>query len=254
MNISHRGRNAIVTGAAGGLGIAIVHALSESGARVAMVDSKESVFATATNLDSSGERISAFQGDVTSPDDVQRIVRSVNDLWGSTHILVNNAGIAPKHGGIKPAFEAVERSEWQSVMAVNLEGPFLFCQAVLPRMRSAEWGRIINISSGAGRTASPTAGAAYGTSKAGLIGLTRILATEVASQHITVNSIAPGRINTAPIRIFGSEANEVYRQMIPVGRFGEPEEVAAAVVFLSSSQASYITGATLDVNGGRFMG
>lgn len=254
VNYSRNKRTAIVTGAAGGLGRAISKELLRKDVRVAMFDKDDGIFDAAAELEAGPENVRVQLCDITAARETAAAVEAVEEAWGGVDILVNNAGIAPKHPSGKPRLEDVEFDEWRSVMAVNLDAPFRMCQLVLPHMRKAKWGRVVNMSSGAGRTSSPTSGAAYGTSKAGLLGFTRMLATEVALDGITVNSVAPGRIETPPIKIFGETANSEYRALIPMQRLGDAEEVAAAVVFLASEDASYITGATIDVNGGRYMG
>jgi len=173
--------------------------------------------------------------------------------FGGVDILVNNAGISPKHDGRKAPVARMGTEEWQRVLDVNLTGAFLCARACLPGMMERRWGRIVHIASQAGRTRSELSGAHYGASKAGLASLARTLACEVGELGITVNSVAPGRIDTPMAQTVSPEVNERYRAGIPVRRFGTPDDVAAAVSYLASEHAAFVTGVTLDVNGGAFM-
>jgi 3-oxoacyl-[acyl-carrier protein] reductase len=165
-------------------------------------------------------------------------------------ILVNNAGISPKHAGGKLLTIDTPLSEWQEVMRINLKGPFLLARACIPLMRIGGWGRIVTMSSLAGRTGSRLPTTSYAASKAGVIGLSRVLAEEGGRDGITVNCVAPGRIATPMSNESGADVQREYAARVPVGRLGVPEDIAAAVAFLCSEAASNITGATLDVNGG----
>ncbi|TIV27106.1 MAG: SDR family oxidoreductase, partial [Mesorhizobium sp.] len=148
----------------------------------------------------------------------------------------------PKHGGRKATVEEMLAVEWRQVLEVNLTGAFLCCRACLPHMRAAKWGRIINIASVAGRTKTEIAGAHYAASKAGMMALARTLAVEVGSANITVNSIAPGRIETPMAAAAGAELNQAYVASIPVGRLGTGDDIAAAVAYLASEDAAFLTG------------
>jgi 3-oxoacyl-[acyl-carrier protein] reductase len=216
------------------------------------LDEKETR-AAAQSLDPSGETAIAATGDVSSNADVQEMVQAIGKRYGRIDILVNNAGISPKHNGRKAAVEDMSEEEWRKVLDVNLTGAFLCSKACLGVMRNNGWGRIVNIASQAGRTKSEIAGAHYAASKAGMMGLARTLAAEVGMAGITVNSIAPGRIMTPMAQEVGEDANNAYLARIPVGRLGTPEDIAAAVAFLASEEAGFISGITLDVNGGAFM-
>ena len=168
------------------------------------------------------------------------------DTFGGVHILVNNAGV------LYPTSVAeTDEEEWDRVIAVNLKGTFLCSKAVLSHMQDAGWGRIINISSTAGKSVSTVGGAHYTASKAGVLGFTRHLAREVASDGITVNAVCPGLIDTEMVRTaIDKERTRAYAESFPIQRLGKPEEVAELVAFLASEQAGYITGASLDINGG----
>jgi 3-oxoacyl-[acyl-carrier protein] reductase len=254
MNEKARKRVAVVTGARRGIGFAIARRLHENGANVVLFDlNEEETRAAAHSLDPSGKSVMACIGDVSQTADVQAMAKVAKDTFGGIDILVNNAGISPKHDGKKAAVEEMMEDEWRKVLDVNLTGAFLCSRACLPAMRETGWGRIVNIASQAGRTRSEIAGAHYAASKAGMMGLARALASEVGMAGVTVNSIAPGRIVTPMSSGAPEEINKAVMARIPVGRLGTPEDVAAAVAFLASDDAGFISGATLDVNGGFFM-
>jgi 3-oxoacyl-[acyl-carrier protein] reductase len=168
-------------------------------------------------------------------------------------VLVNNAGITLKRG--KERFPTLETTlaDWPRTLDVNLTGTFLMCRECVPLMKGNGWGRVVNISSQAGRSNSRFSGCAYAASKAGMIGFSRILAGEVGVFGITVNCIAPGRIRSDMNAISGEEGNQWYLSQIPAGRIGEPQDVAAAVAYLTSDAASFVTGTVIDVNGGAWM-
>ena len=169
--------------------------------------------------------------------------------FGGLHILVNNAGICPLS-----AFDEISEAEWDRVLAVNLKGAFLCCQAALPYLRQAGGrGRVINIASAAGQMGGILVGAHYAASKAGLIGLTKTLAKVLASDGVTANCVSPATTSTDLTAAWSSGKQAQVKAQIPLGRFGEPDEIAAAVCFLAGDDASYITGATLDVNGGLYL-
>jgi 3-oxoacyl-[acyl-carrier protein] reductase len=237
------GRVAVVTGAARGIGLAIAAALVERGANVALIDIADpgSFWKPEGTL--------AVQADVSSPEDVRRAVEATVATFGGLDILVNNAGICPL-----TLFAEISEAEWDRVLAVNLKGAFLCCQAALPHLRQAgRRGRIINIASAGGQMGGLMVGAHYAASKAGLIGLTKSLAKLLASDGVTVNCVSPATTSTDLTASWSDEMQARVRAQIPLGRFGEPDEVAAAVCFLASDAAAFITGATLDVNGGLYL-
>ena len=245
---------AIVTGAAQGIGLATSRRLGQAGAFVAMVDRQEEALEGATTeLRSTGIDCAAINLDVSDEEGVDRFVAETIGSRGRIDILVNNAAISPKRNGKRiPALET-SRPELEAVLAVNLVGPFMLSKAVVACMVRRGYGRVINIASQAGKARPEFAAAPYAAAKAGLIGLSRSLAEEVARSGVTVNCVAPGRIRTPLVAAAPEAANEAYAQRIPVGRLGTCEEVAAAVAFLASAEASFLTGTTIDVNGGYVM-
>jgi 3-oxoacyl-[acyl-carrier protein] reductase len=236
------GRTALVTGAARGIGLAIATALVERGANVAAVDKNP------TGVQKPARSLPIL-ADVSRPDDVRRAVDTALEAFGNLDILVNNAGICP----LSP-FAEISEAEWDRVLAVNLKGAFLCCQAALPHLRKAgRRGRIINIASVGGQMGGLMVGAHYAASKAGLIGLTKSLAKLLATDGVTVNCVSPATTSTDLTAAWSDEMQARVRAQIPLGRFGEPDEIAAAVCYLASDDAAFITGATLDVNGGLYL-
>lgn len=249
------GRVAVITGARRGIGYAIAQRLHQEGGKVVIwdVDDTETQEARLA-LDRTGDRALAVSGSVADEQTVARIFREIIQRFGRVDILVNNAGISPKHEGKRAPLETVGVQEWRAVLDVNLTGAFLCAQACIPFMRQQGYGRIVNISSQAARTMSVVAGGHYAASKAGLITLARNMAGEAGSYGVTANCVAPGRIVTPMAETVNAEVNARFLDRIPVGRLGTTEDVAAAVAFLASEEAGFITGAVLDVNGGSFMG
>jgi NAD(P)-dependent dehydrogenase (short-subunit alcohol dehydrogenase family) len=241
------GRVAIITGAARGLGLAAAARLYERGASVAVnVRDSERADATAQSL---GERALAVPGDITSPGGPDDIVRRTIDRFGRVDILVNNAAL-PR----TTRFGDISAEEWRTTFEVNLTAPFLLMKAVLPAMKAQHYGRIVNISSTAGRMVSTLGGAHYTASKTGLLGLTRAAAKELGRFGITVNAVCPGMIDTELTRESASaERLEQLAQSFPVPRLGTAREVADVICFAASEAAGYITGAAFDINGGDLM-
>lgn len=232
-----------MTGAARGIGLAIAEALAGRGANVALVDI----------IDPSGSRRPegslSLTADITRSDEVRRAIEQTVAHFGGLEILVNNAGICPLS-----AFEQIGEAEWDRVLAVNLKGAFLCCQAALPHLRRAgPRGRIINVTSVAGQMGGLLVGAHYAASKAGLIGLSKSLARLLAPDGVTVNCVAPATAATEMTAGWPEEMQARVKGQIPLGRFIRSEEIAAAVCFLASDEAACITGATLDVNGGFYL-
>ena len=243
------GRIALVTGASQGIGKACALELARQGATVALAARNQDKLAeTAAEIAAAGGQAAAFTLDVASEDSIRSGAKSVLDRYGKVEILVNNAGITRDDLSMK-----MKRADWDDVLATNLTGAFLLTQALMRPMMKNRWGRIVNITSVVGRTGQ--AGQAnYAASKAGLIGLTRSLARELASRGITVNAVAPGYIETAMTHVLSEDLRTRMLASIPLDRAGTAEDIAHAVAFLASDAAAYITGHVLDVNGGMFMG
>jgi 3-oxoacyl-[acyl-carrier protein] reductase len=243
------GRIALVTGASQGIGKACALELARQGATVALAARNQDKLAeTAAAIVAAGGQAAAFALDVASEDSIKAGAKAILDHYGKVEILVNNAGITRDDLSMK-----MKRADWDDVLSTNLTGAFLLTQALLRPMMKNRWGRIVNITSVVGRTGQ--AGQAnYAASKAGLIGLTRALARELASRAITVNAVAPGYIETAMTHVLSDDLRNQMLASIPLGRAGAAEDIAHAVAFLASDAASYITGHVLDVNGGMFMG
>ena len=273
------GKVALVTGASQGIGRACALALAEAGATVALCARNEAKLAeVAAEINGAAGRAAEAAGemddaaalcggaasagvtepvagsayvfalDLSSEESITACAKAVIAQLGKVDILVNNAGITRDTLTLR-----MKRKDWDDVLATNLTGAFLMTQAVMGSMLKARWGRIVNITSVVGQTGQ--AGQAnYAASKAGLIGLTRSLARELASRTITVNAVAPGYIETAMTAVLTEAQRAAMTSQIPLGRAGTDRDIAAAVAFLASEEASYITGHTLDVNGGMYMG
>ncbi|WP_211862133.1 SDR family NAD(P)-dependent oxidoreductase [Neoroseomonas soli] len=247
------GRLALVTGAARGIGLGIATRLFEEGVELILVDVLDEVKATAEDFNQRGGKAEAVKMDITDEGAVASLISDVGRRHQRLDILVNNAGISIKRNGEKIPLEETTAADWTRTMSVNLTAPFILCRAVLPIMRRAGWGRIVNISSQSGRTRPESTNGPYASSKAGLIGFSRVLAQEVADGGITVNSIAPGIIETPLQAMYGAHVQQAMLSRIPMKRKGTPADIAAAVAFLASDDANYITGTVIDVNGGMFM-
>ncbi|WP_395346263.1 SDR family oxidoreductase [Variovorax sp. UC122_21] len=246
-------RVAAVTGAGGGLGLGVAVALAQAGLHVIAIDRSPKVAEAVAAHAARGLRIEAAVLDVTDEDGVRALVASALERFGRFDVLVNNAGIHPKTDGERTGVTAMSTAQWKEVLDVNLTSAFVFSREAIPAMRRNGWGRIVNMSSRAGRTLVGTAGVHYAASKAGMIGMSRVLAAEVAADGITVNCIAPGRIES-PMTQQGDEAQRARLVgAIPVGRIGTPEEIGHVAAFLASEHSGYLTGAVIDVNGGTFM-
>ncbi len=240
-------RVAFVTGASRGIGRAIAARLAASGAAVAACAREDHAGGVAAEITEAGGRAEALSADVTSADQLQAAVRAALDTFGRIDILVNNAGIARDQ-----LLMRMKPEEWDAVIATNLTAAYSCTQAVLRPMLRQRWGRVINVGSVVGQSGNPGQ-ANYAASKAGLIGLSKALAQEVAARGITVNVVAPGFIETDMTAAIGDAARAALAARIPAGRLGQPEDVAAAVCYLASEEASYITGQVIGVNGGMYM-
>lgn len=239
------GKTALVTGASGGIGGAIAEALHGAGATVALSGTREAPLrALADRL---GERAHVVTANLGDAESVLALPKAAAEAMGSIDILVNNAGITRDN-----LFMRMSDDEWAQVLDVNLTSTFKLSRAVLRGMMKARWGRIVNITSVVGATGNPGQGN-YAAAKAGVVGMSKSLAYEVASRGITVNCVAPGFIETPMTDKLTDDQKGKILTQIPAGRMGGAEEIAAAVLYLSSPEASYVTGATLHVNGGMAM-
>jgi 3-oxoacyl-[acyl-carrier protein] reductase len=239
------GKSALVTGASGGIGAAIARALHRAGATVALSGTRvEPLESLAAAL---GGRSHVLPCDLSDADAVNALPKQATDAMGAVDILVNNAGITRDN-----LFMRMSDEEWASVIEVNLTSTMRLCKGVIRGMMKARWGRIVNISSVVGATGNPGQ-ANYAASKGGVVAMSKAIAYEVASRGITVNCVAPGFIATAMTDKLNDDQKAAILGQVPAGRMGEPDEIAAAVLYLASPEAAYVTGATLHVNGGMAM-
>ncbi len=242
-------RVAIVTGGARGIGKAIALGFVREGARLTLVDVEKGVLeATKNEIKKSREEVTTIACDITRSLEVRAMVDQVRNAFGRVDILVNNAGII-RRGTI----ETVTEEDWDRVIEVNLKGTFNCCKAVVETMKSQRYGKIVNISSIAGKLGDITSAPGYGPSKAGIDALTKTLARQLAPYGINVNAVSPHAIETEMSAQWSEDRRKEIIASIPLGRLGKPEDVANAVLFLSSDEASFITGEILDVNGGALM-
>lgn len=251
MTASLQGRVAIVTGAAKGIGAAIARAFVGAGTRVALLDVDQAGTETlAKELQAQGGEVIALRADVTRSVEIRNAVAATLSRWGAIDVLVNNAG---GFAAIRPT-EEIPDEEWDDILRMNLTSAFLCAKAVLPTMKGRGRGRIINLSSIAGRGGAVLLSSHYTAAKAGVLGFTRQLAREVAPLGITVNAVAPGTTATERFKALRTaEQTRALTESVPMRRVAEPDEIAACVLFLASDAASYVTGACLDVNGGVVM-
>jgi NAD(P)-dependent dehydrogenase (short-subunit alcohol dehydrogenase family) len=241
------GKVALVTGGSRGIGAGIALALSEAGARVGVnfENQKEKAEAIVAQIIDAGGEAYPFQADVSEKKQVASLLKDIHSQFGGVDILINNAGI---HQHL--TIDALSFEDWDHVVSVNIDSAFLLTKGVLPYMKEKGWGRIVNISSLSG-FAGTTVECHYATSKAGLIGFTKAIALETATFGVTVNAISPGAIETDMLDATTEEKRRDRLSQIPVGRLGQPEDIAHAVLFLVSPMASFITGETIHVNGGQ---
>ncbi len=245
-----KGEVAIITGSSQGIGEAIAIALAREGADIVINYhvNREGAEKVKGEIEALGRRALVIQADVRKSRDVARLMRRTLQYFGRIDILVNNAGITEAE-----LVFATSKSKWDNMIEMNLTSVFLCCKGVIEHMVERRQGCIVNVSSICGKTGGLGAGVHYCAAKAGMIGLTKALANQLAFFDIRVNAVAPAMIDTRMIRWRSPERMEATVQQIPLGRLGKPEEVAALVAFLASPQASYITGATVDINGGLHM-
>ena len=244
-------RIALVTGAARGIGLATTKGFLRRGYRVVAVD-REALDAHQMGAGSGSLRVESL--DVADSQAISNLGDRLEHEWGHVSVLVNNAGISPKKpDGTSSRILEITDDEWSRVLAVNLTAVLKVSQAFLPGMQALRWGRVVNVSSLAGRTKSLVAGGSYVASKAAVLGLTRVMAGEMGPYGITANCVAPGRIATEMAAQAGEEVNRRYAEQIPVRRLGTPEEVAEAILFLASEEAGFVNGGIIDINGGFYM-
>ncbi len=239
------GKNALITGASGGIGGDIARALHDAGASVGLSGTR--VEPLQKLADELGERAHVLPCNLSDSESVEALPKQAAEAMGSVDILVNNAGITRDN-----LFMRMSDEEWQSVIDVNMTSTMKLCKGVIRGMMKARWGRIVNVSSVVAAIGNPGQ-ANYAASKAGMIGFSKALAHEVATRGITVNAVAPGFITTAMTEKLTDEQKKGLLLKVPAGRMGDPEEIAAAVLYLSSPEAGYVTGSTLHVNGGMAM-
>lgn len=240
------GQVALITGANRGIGKATAAVLHAAGANIALVarTAESLTEVAATLLKARPDSALALPADVADEVQVNQVVAQTVAAWGRIDILVNNAGL------VSPgAFDRITPADWEQILSVNLTGTYLCCRAVAPIMQRQHSGRIINISSISAQTGGVSGGAHYAASKGGMLAMTKTLARDLAPHGITVNAIAPGQIDTRP-EFLSPQQRQTLEGLIPLGRLGQPEEIAYPVLFLASPMAAYMTGATLDVNGG----
>lgn len=244
---SLQGLTAIITGSAQGMGKGIALGLAQRGVQVAICDVKEDILqATAQEIrDITGTKVYSEKVDITSQELVNQFVKHVEKEFGKVDILVNNAGVHP----LKP-IEEIESAEWDFVFNVNVKASYFFCKAILPGMRNRKFGRIINISSEAGKNGGTVAALHYAASKGAVLAFTRNLAQQVGADGVTVNAIAPGRIATAMAGSVSPEENQKFINNSITKSLGKPEDIAYAVCYLASKEASFVTAETMNVNGG----
>jgi 3-oxoacyl-[acyl-carrier protein] reductase len=244
----------IITGGASGIGATTAREIAGEGAKVVLADVDSSNLAKMdAEMKAADFPCLALLVDVADEADVRKMVERTKEHFGGIDLLVNNAGISPKHQGKKQTLWEMSPAEWDKVMAVNIRGAFLCCHYAVPEMIKRGGGAIVNVSSQAAKAGSLVAGGHYVISKAGVVGLTKILARETAEYGIRVNAVAPGRIDTPMIRDVPSEVNEQIRKNIPLMRLGRTKDVAEGILFLLSESSSFITGFVMDINGGSGM-
>ena len=241
------GKVVFITGAAGGIGSAVAQVVTAEGARAALSDiNLEAAHETATALCRTGAEAAAFRLDVSRRQEIAEVISAVRDRFGSIDVIVNGAGICPRI-----PIEEISEADFDRIVSTNLKGTFFVSQIVTPILRAQGSGSIINLSSVGARTGGVAASSVYAATKAGIIALTKSFARSLAP-FARVNAIAPGVVDTEMMRIPEEQLRSIVAQ-VPLGRMASPQEIAQVVVFLASPESSYLTGSTLDVNGGWFM-
>ena len=240
------GQTALITGAGRGIGKTIALKLAESGADIVLADMSPEVAEVRVEVESLGRKCLTFEADVTDLEAIETMVKKIIEELGSIHILINNAGITQDN-----LFMRMKPEQWSKVIDVNLNGVFNVSKAVIRPMIKQQSGKIINISSVVGFSGNPGQ-VNYSSTKSALVGFTKSLAREVGARGVTVNAVAPGFIDTAMTQALNESQQEAILQQIPLGRMGDANDIANAVAFLASEEASYITGTILHVNGGMY--
>jgi 3-oxoacyl-[acyl-carrier protein] reductase len=239
------GKTALITGASGGIGAAIAKSLHAAGATIAISGTRQAVL---EELKSQiGDNVHVLPCNLSNPEDVEKLIPAAEGAMGGLDILVNNAGITKDGLAMR-----MKDEDWQSVIDVNLTSNFRLCRAAMRGMMKKRWGRIINITSIVGVTGNPGQ-VNYVASKAAIIGMSKSIAQELAARNVTVNCVAPGFIATPMTDVLNEKQKEAILGRIPAGRMGGPADIAAAVIYLASEEAGYVTGQTLHVNGGMAM-
>lgn len=246
-------KTALITGAASGIGLALASRLARTGHTLYLLDRSEAVASTADQLRALGATVHHEVVDVGVEADLIRGAKNARERMEGCAILVNCAGVSPKGNGGPIALEDLTVEGWEYCHRINLVAPIMLCREIIPSMAEAGYGRVVNISSRAGHMHVGAAGLDYHASKAGLIGVSRALAGIYAERGVTVNCVAPGRVDTPLSKTTRPELLEQVRNLIPARRFASPDEIAASIEFLVSSDASYVTGSCMDVNGGAYM-
>jgi NAD(P)-dependent dehydrogenase (short-subunit alcohol dehydrogenase family) len=247
-----KGKNAVITGAAGGIAIATALSFADEGANVVLTDiNAQGMEKTVRNVADRGVKARAITADVTSRQAVEDMFTQADGFMKGIDILVTCAGGYHAYG----TFEEIEEEDWDQVIALNLKSVYLCCKAVLPYMKKGNWGRIINLGSLAGRsTSAGTSPAHYASAKAAVSMMTQYLAKDVGPYGITANTVAPGTTLTDRVKnLLTPEKKDMFTRACPLGHLAEPDEISGVITFLASDESRYITGATLDVNGGRLM-
>jgi NAD(P)-dependent dehydrogenase (short-subunit alcohol dehydrogenase family) len=246
---------AIVTGAASGIGYMTAQTMAREGAALALIDIAEEIYKVAEDITDAGYKAIAFKADISNESEIRQAVEKTIQDFGRIDILVNNATCPVRESAGRKLFHETSKEDWKVEIDITLIGTLICCQTVIPHMINNNWGRIISIASVSGKTGQPTA-SIYCAAKAGIAGASRSIAKELAKYNITVNCISPGAIRTpriAAIVMNNPEIEKMWISGIPLGKIGEPEDIANMIVFLASDEAKYITGQDYNVDGGHLM-